>query len=87
MKRMNTINIARELNDFLDNYDPYEYRDSIGEKELGLEQIITDLEQHQFQAIIDYLQEVIEENDTTDDNSKTALHLIYTIEEYRKTVE
>jgi antirestriction protein ArdC len=66
-------NLAVAIDEFSYDYDPYEYRNAIDDREQAVAELTADIEQGNIQHIKDWLLPIIEEQD---ENSAKAQHLM-----------
>lgn len=74
--------LADRIDQFTKEYDPYEYADAVPDRDIHLQQLVSDIEQGEAGYVADYLQNVIEESADQAD-LKIAKELADKLKEYK----
>ncbi|WP_102343508.1 hypothetical protein [Galactobacillus timonensis] len=82
---MKTDELARRLDQFAYDFDPYGYMDSMDDREAGFEQIKADLLQGDAKGIQSFLHEAIEDMEPDDELFGEASSLLNELESYERS--
>ncbi|WP_108775970.1 hypothetical protein [Lactimicrobium massiliense] len=77
--------LAQRLDQFAYDFDPYDYMDSMDNREAGFEQVKADLLHSDVEGIQSFLQEAIEEMEPDDELLEEASSLLDELESYERT--
>ena len=81
-KTMDAVQLATEIDEFTENFDPYEYRDQVSDKEANIAEIAGNIENGDTDYLKEYLSDIIAESEVESDVTQ-ARELQIKLNEYK----
>ena len=79
---MDAVQLATEIDEFTENFDPYEYRDQVSDKEANIAEIAGNIENGDTDYLKEYLSDIIAESEVESDVTQ-ARELQIKLNEYK----